>query len=330
MRQIFYFCARVLSVFVFLMLTEMSGQLSALEMTTVRVLKNAWVEEDEIRLGEISEIFGKDRTLVQRLQGIVLAKAPHPGRPRYIGEDYIRMRLRQKGIDLSQISLIAPDSVKVFRRTVKISVQRIEQAVSGFIRQKLRWAEDRVRIKEIKVMDRVVLLPKGNVSIQVIAPRNTDYLGTICLSLLFTVNGSYQKKARATVKVEVMTDVVIADRPLRRHQLITEDDVRLQKMDLAELPSSAIVDLSEVMGKRIKRNINIDEIICGDIVELPPLVNRGDVVRIIAESDGLRVTALGEIREKGCRGERVSIVNLDSKKGIYGRVLDSRTVRVDF
>jgi len=51
---------------------------------------------------------------------------------------------------------------------------------------------------------------------------------------------------------------------------------------------------------------------------------------MIAESDGLKITALGEVRERGRRGERIRVVNLDSKREIYARVLDSKTVKVDF
>ena len=117
---------------------------------------------------------------------------------------------------------------------------------------------------------------------------------------------------------------------MRRYQLITEDDIRLQKMDLAELPSNIITSCEEVLGKRTKSAINANVVLRSDLVELPPLVRRGDVVLMIAESDGLKITALGEVRERGRRGERIRVVNLDSKREIYARVLDSKTVKVDF
>ena len=91
-----------------------------------------------------------------------------------------------------------------------------------------------------------------------------------------------------------------------------------------------MTNYEEVLGKRTKRAIKANEVLRTNHIELPPMVRRGDVVSIIAESDGLMITTLGEVRKKGCRGERIRVVNLDSKKGIYGRVLDSNTVKVDF
>jgi len=72
------------------------------------------------------------------------------------------------------------------------------------------------------------------------------------------------------------------------------------------------------------------EVFRTDIVELPPMVKRNDRVSIVAESESLRITAVGEVKESGSRGERVKVVNLNSNKEIFARVLDSKTVRVEF
>jgi flagella basal body P-ring formation protein FlgA len=148
--------------------------------------------------------------------------------------------------------------------------------------------------------------------------------------VLFKVNRHLEKKIMATVNIEVLAEMVATKRSLRRYQMITEDDIHLKKMDLSKVKSDAVTTYEEVLGKRTKRAINTDEVLRTDHIELPPLVKRGDVVSIIAESDGLRITALGEVKKKGCRGERIRVLNLDSKKCIYACVLDSKTVRVDF
>jgi flagella basal body P-ring formation protein FlgA len=144
------------------------------------------------------------------------------------------------------------------------------------------------------------------------------------------VNGRFEKKVWAIVKTEVMTAVVVTKRPLGRFKRIEPDDIHLQKMDLAGLPSNIITNVEEAIGKRTKRTIDAKVALRTDLIEFPPLVRRGDVVTIIAESDGLRVTTRGKIKERGCRGEKIKVVNLNSKKVIYAQILDSNTVKVDF
>ena len=44
----------------------------------------------------------------------------------------------------------------------------------------------------------------------------------------------------------------------------------------------------------------------------------------------LREAIRGEVKQKGCLGERIPVVNLDSNKVIQARVVDTQTVKIDF
>jgi flagella basal body P-ring formation protein FlgA len=104
----------------------------------------------------------------------------------------------------------------------------------------------------------------------------------------------------------------------------------MQKLNLADLPSNVITDPEAVLGKRTKRAIGAKTVLRTNLVEFPPLVKRGDIVVIIAESEGLKISALGQVKKKGALGDRIPVINFDSKKILYAQVLDSNTVKVDF
>jgi flagella basal body P-ring formation protein FlgA len=61
-----------------------------------------------------------------------------------------------------------------------------------------------------------------------------------------------------------------------------------------------------------------------------PIVKRGDMVTILAESGGLRVSVPGKILEKGYKGQLVQVQNTMSRKKIYAKVINDATVMVDF
>jgi flagella basal body P-ring formation protein FlgA len=61
-----------------------------------------------------------------------------------------------------------------------------------------------------------------------------------------------------------------------------------------------------------------------------PIVKRGDMVTILAEAGGLRVSVPGKILEKGYKGQLVRVQNTMSHKKIYAKVINDATVRVDF
>jgi flagella basal body P-ring formation protein FlgA len=65
-------------------------------------------------------------------------------------------------------------------------------------------------------------------------------------------------------------------------------------------------------------------------VMVPPAVHRGDVVLLVAQRAGLRITTPGEVREDAALSQSVRVVNRSSRKELTGRVLDASTVVVDF
>ncbi|MFH0995944.1 MAG: flagellar basal body P-ring formation chaperone FlgA [Pseudomonadota bacterium] len=213
--------------------------------------------------------------------------------------------------------------------SIEITRKMIEDIVADFLNEKIPWEKSRVKIKFVQISSALVL-PNRPYSYKVVPPNKTSYLGTVPMSVVFDVHGQSSKKASATVKIEVETDAIVVLKPLNRNQIIEKDDVNIISMDMADLPSNYISSLEDVVGKRALRAMNPKEVLRSDIVELPPMVKRNDRVSIVAESGYLRITAVGEVKESGSRGERVKVVNLSSNKEIFARVLDPKTVRVEF
>jgi flagellar basal body P-ring formation protein FlgA len=310
-------------------LMEMTREVNATDLTRIRILPNVQINDEDILLGKIAGIDGDDPLLLQKLNNIVVAKSPLPGRSQTLENQIFKMRMKQSGIDLSQLVLNIPANVVVTRNSVEVSRERIKALVSEFIEKNILKDNVDGSIKDIQVTHGL-LLPNGRITFKITPPPNRDLLGKIPFSVHFDVNGKFYKRVWATATVQLMAEVVITKKPVGRHKPITEDDIELLKMDLAKLPTGVLTDLEAVLGKRTKRSIGAKTVLRADLVEFPPLVKRGDVVVLVAESSGLKITALGEVKKKGRLGENIPVMNYDSKKILYGRVMDSSTVKVEF
>ena len=88
--------------------------------------------------------------------------------------------------------------------------------------------------------------------------------------------------------------------------------------------------MEDVLGKKLKHAVGAGSVLRTDLVDLPPMVNRKDIVLMIAECDSFKITAIGESLESGNLGELVRIKNLDSKKEIYARIVDANSVKIEF
>ena len=321
--------AKSLVMLVLILSTNLAASTVAAQITTIKVLENGEVKGPNIHLGEIAQIDGDDPQLVQALSEVVIGKSPLPSRMRVIETQFIKLRLRQKGFNVSAFNLGGSPKINIIRSYIEIGKKEIQEILSDFLYGNVLKGNSSARVKSLDVPDRITL-PRGRITYRVSPPKNTRYVGLVPLSIEFSVDGEIQKKVRANAMIEMMVEVVVAKKPLRKHIPITEDDIEVHKMDLAELPHNVITDPEEVLGKRTRRAIGSKTVLRTDLIELPPIIQRGDIVVVVAESNGLRITALGKAKRKGRLGERIPVENFDSKKILHAEVVDSRTVRIDF
>jgi flagella basal body P-ring formation protein FlgA len=265
---------------------------------------------------------------VQQLRSLVIGRSPLPGRARIIEAGVVKRRLKQNRFDPDQLLLDIPPRVKVTRNFIEIKPDKIKSLVANYIYQSIIDNQNDAAIKEIQVNENLKL-PVGRITYTVKPSSGSDRMGKIPFTVNFEVDGKFYKRVWAVAAVEMFTDVVVTQKPLGRHKPITEDDIEIRRMDLAQLPSDVITDPAMVLGQRTRRAIGSKTVLRPNLVEFPPLLKRGDVVVIIAETPGLKITALGQVKKKGRLGERIPVVNFDSNKVLYARVVDGNTVKVE-
>ncbi len=301
----------------------------AVSLITIDVPETTKVNQERITLGMISEIKVEDRQLLKKLQNIYLISAPGPGQSQRISNSYIQTRLKQNHIPLKSVVLNAPPEILLIGRSVEVSKPMIEKAVLAYIFKHMPWNKNDTKIKKIRVSQKVVL-PPGKVTYRVEAPGNIKYKAAMTLPVNFYVDGKPRKKIWVSVSLGVMKEVLVTRRLLGRYQPITQDDITLKKVDIATLSSDVILGYENILGKRTKRKIRVGTVLRETLIELPPLIKPGDLVTLVAESAGMKITTHGVAKKKGRKGEMIMVVNLDSKKRINAQVVDANTVKVDF
>lgn len=297
-------------------------------LSRVSVFETAKIYGDEVRLGKIAKIQATNAVMQTALQDIVIAAAPLPGQTRSLLESHITLRLRQNNIDPASLVLSVPSKVDITRAFAEISIDQIQQLLQAYVEANVPWDAQRVSISDLRISDAVVL-PTGAMTCEIIPPARTRWLGNVPFTMVFMVDGRPEKRIMATVRIQMDTDVVFTQRPLRRFQVITAEDLYYRQMDMANLPSNALMEMDAAVGMRTQRTLDANVLLRHDLVEAPPLVNRRDVVRILYESGRVHVSTLGEVRETGRQGDRIRVANLSSGKEILARVVDSETVIVD-
>jgi len=220
-------------------------------------------------------------------------------------------------------------SSSAFAGGTTLTAKKVRAATQEFILDRTRDSGMEIKIKRISI-DEDIVVPAGKVSYEFIAPRQWEGWGRTVLGLVVRVDDQLVRNMSIPVEVAALTDMVVALYPLPRGTVIEANDVSLQKRDVAEVSSKVTFDLSDVLGKRVRIPIRANTPVRSDYLERVPVVKNGQVVTIVAENGDLRVTATGMARGAGAEGDFIMVQNMNSKKTVQARVIDSGTVAVNF
>lgn len=143
-------------------------------------------------------------------------------------------------------------------------------------------------------------------------------------------DGSGVGNVKAAPAPRLSDTVVLSARSLPKGHRLREGDIYLAQVENARIPEGALREADEAVGKRLSRSIGPNLPIREPMLQETKEVKRGRRVTLVAEADGLRISAPGETLENSRIDGYVKVVNMSSKKTVTGRLVDEGTVRVDF
>ena len=117
---------------------------------------------------------------------------------------------------------------------------------------------------------------------------------------------------------------------MKRGEILTNDEIRVETVQTERPSQNAITNIDHALGYEAARNLQAGKILIPNFIKRPALGNRGDKILIMAQKGGMTITTPGILKEDGYENAMVRVLNIESKKVIYGRLVDSNTVKVRF
>lgn len=299
------------------------------ELASISFRRVAWVSEPEIRLAAVAHIETSNEELGRWLSSISLGAAPSPRQTKELSRDYVLARLHLQQVDLSSTVVEVPERIQVTRAYAVVPPERFRELFVRYVATNSPWHDARIEVERVEPTVELAV-PHGVVTCRVSPPRQQHLMGKVELPVTVLVDGVVCDKLRLTGYVRVIQRVVHTGQPVHRGNVIAQGDVILQDADISLLRPGYFTDMSHVIGKRARRDIRAHEVIEGKVLELVPLVRRGDMVSLLVDNRFLRVMAPGRMGEDGYPGQLVKVLNVSSNRYVYGRMVDARTVNVEY
>jgi flagella basal body P-ring formation protein FlgA len=296
---------------------------------TVDVIDSPSVDGEMIYLRDIAVISGEDPDFVNRLKNVAIGYSPLNEESQIITDDQLRLSIKRDRIPIENIKLISPKQVNISRKFFEFTNQQLKTAIEDFIENRRDINKGRIVVDRINYNGKIIL-PSPDFDYEINVGSSLNSSGRKFFNIVFKSDGKFVKGLNIAADLKVMLPVVVAANHVKDGEPFSETDVQIEDREVSRDISQIITDPRDIIGKQAKVNIAKGEVITINSAETMTLINQGDVVNIVAESNMLRIAVKGVARDKGGKGELVKVLNVSSNKIIHAKVVDSNTVRVEF
>ncbi len=309
-------------VFFFLLLSGV-----ALGSVVVDIRVHSDVGSVYYTLGDIADISGGTRSQRIALASLRLGVSPPIGSVKRVSFKEIRRVVLRSAVDVREVVFKVPSVIMIRNAGTRVSAGRIYYAVLRYLSKvmPLRKSEYKVRLLPVPP---VVVSAKG-VTVEVMNGKADNWFvgGKRFFTVGFFHRGRLLKAINVGVEISFLQRIVIANRLIKWKQIIRSSDIKVYKRWVFRW-HKGVSSASLVVGKMATRTILPGTVITQQMIDVPPVIHRGDIVRIVSIVGKIVVVAKGKARQSGKLGEKIIVRNLTSHRDVQGVVVDGTTVRV--
>ena len=128
--------------------------------------------------------------------------------------------------------------------------------------------------------------------------------------------------------VATSKDVLVAARWLRYNHVLEEHDLTHAPVRLTNAHSRYLEEKASAVGKRVLRAVQSGMPITDDLLGEPYVIRRGARVTIAYATGPLSIQTGGIARDDGAIGSAIRITNSESRRELWGQVVNGDTVQV--
>ena len=213
--------------------------------------------------------------------------------------------------------------------TQTLKVDEIEKSAIDHLVKALPWDKESLEIN-VYYQGKDITLPLGQKDLIYKIMGSSQRAGRIPMILEIRINDQFKKRIRLNTKVLVSQQVIKTKRAVKRGEILSNDEIRVETVQTERPSQNAITNIDNALGYEAARNLQAGKILIPNFIKRPALGNRGDKILIMAQKGGMTITTPGILKEDGYENAMVRVLNIESKKVIYGRLVDSNTVKVRF
>ena len=208
-----------------------------------------------------------------------------------------------------------------------ITRSEIQSVAEQFIRSRILRSHAEMTVEFRSVPDQLTI--RGD-SHEVRVPESVTDIraGNFSLPVELLADGRVGQHCIVSVKVRTYDSVLIATRQLGRHENLTSEDVRKERVETTSLRSEALTRTEQLEGVRTSRILSSGTVLTSDLTEPVPLVAQGSPVVLIVRGHSVMFSTDAIARQDGMKGDRIMVQRTGSSARLHAEVVDAGTVQM--
>ena len=296
---------------------------------SVIVAPTTEINRQDVRLGDIAQVYGDDPAQVAALQGIILGRIFRPGDEITLSAQVLSLRARSSGVDCDGIDWQLPPSVVIRRQSQQLDKAVFERLTRQTIAEQMQQAGDKRRYTlDILNLPETMNVPTGTVTYEAMMPNSIKPAAVSSVQVTVLVDSEVYQKVNCRVRVHMYQDVLTAARPLLVKEVIAPADVQFASKEVNAYDAGSITSLEDAIGFVMAKTVKAGDVLLKAMLEQPILIEKGSSVHICAVVNGIQVQAAGVALQDGRKGGTIRVRNESSKKILRAKVKNSNTVEV--
>jgi flagella basal body P-ring formation protein FlgA len=236
-----------------------------------------------------------------------------------------------EGIDFKGITYGSTTSSLITVESIAITGEEIIRKAKEYLLSKLSRPESEIIIESDRPpMDKLLPANGGDIRWEISQIDANKDRGNVQLVVRISIDEKQYLKIPVFFTIRTYEDIAVPNKKIDRHDILAMDDLVIKRMETTKLAGVTFDDIEDLIGKRAIRPILPNIPIIGEMIDNPPLIKKGDFIKVSIQSGNLSIVTKGVAKEDGYVGKVIRIKNIDSNKDLYGRVEDSTTVKIIF
>jgi flagella basal body P-ring formation protein FlgA len=279
----------------------------------------------KILLHEICFIQTDNREIRQKIGAVQLGKAPPPGESKELTLSFIKQQLRQAGLQKYLDKISGPKVIRVTTAHQEISKAVLEDAVTEYVREHAPGVDFRI---ELNRLPEKLCAPQTDYRLEVKPAGRFAGRGHQAFRVGLIGQGEEVASWSLAATIHAFQEVAVAKERLPRHHEIGEQALAFEYRDIRRVSGTPLSREAFSRTLRTKVIVEPGTVIAAGMVEPPPLVERGKIVRLIVAAGNVEISTVGRAQDSGQLAEAVKVRPLGNGKILRGEVAGVDVVRV--